>query len=181
MLATQNAGFTAAEVSAMSSNAAPALVETAAAQIPSEMAVNGWSLGESGVTGAANAAASGVAPATTGSGLLQGQVGAGLNAAPASSTINLANSANSVNSFGQPIATGGLSTPPPSNGLLDSFQTWAKDNPTLAMGAVQTVGSGLSGMASASSAADQIAYKQAQDDLRRRNSAYAKVPTTTWK
>jgi hypothetical protein len=69
---------------------------------------------------------------------------------------------------------------PADTGLLSQAASWAKENPALVYGGTQVLGSGLSGMATASTEADKLAAQEDRDAEIRRNSAYVKVPKTVW-
>lgn len=69
---------------------------------------------------------------------------------------------------------------PKETGLLSQAASWAENNPALAYGGAQVLGSGLSGMATASTEADRLAAKKEADAEVRKNSAYVKVPKTVW-
>lgn len=112
-----------------------------------------------------------------GTGLASSTANAGLSGA---SGVELLNPAT-VNGNLITERLAGLGTQPSGGGLLDSIGAFAEKNPTMALGAVQTAGQGLAGMAQASAQEEQLAYKKSLDDERRRNASYAKVPTTTWK
>lgn len=188
------AGAGAAEAGATvaaegAANVAPAVIESAssaAPQIASEGMINGWSLAETTPIADATSAASQSAVSTVaeqGGGLLQTPATGGLNAATANMSIDptMSNSTDLLSRLTRTGSTGTTIAPSAEPGLLDSFQTWAEKHPTLTMGGIQTVGNGLAGMSAASTAEEQLAYRRAQDELRRRNASYAKVPVTTWK
>lgn len=70
------------------------------------------------------------------------------------------------------------------SGLLEGWnnvQSWIEENPELANGAVQSIGTGLESMNERDMAEQELIYKQELDDERRRNASFSKVPTTVWK
>ncbi len=185
-MAGAEAGVGMAEAGTAAADVAPAAIESAAStapQIASEGVVNGWSLAETTpIADIGTVSQSAVSTgAAQGGGLLQQSGMTGLNTSTANSGLNMSVDPAMAGRTDLLSTLTKTPTPPANSGLLDTFQTWAQKNPTLAMGAVQTVGNGLAGMGTASSEAERLAYQRERDELNRRNASYGRLPSTTWK
>jgi len=188
------AGFGAAAETASAglASGAEALTGSSTAMLGESAAIGNAAAGyaapmaaEAGASVAATGAAEAAGAGLSGTGLSSVSSGTGgLFDAAVKSTLGgdygLGASTAGANSGILPAAQATTSQAAADTGLLGKAANWAKDNPTLAMGAMQILGSGMTGMSAASTAEDAAQAKLENDELIRKNSAFVKLPKTVW-